>query len=293
MVFLKNSHLQHVNRFLHAFINFFRHPIHASLIFYYVLLMKPPKANDIRHWLRLNRCAYSRRLNFFQRSEVFLQNHRFVCRHLRSEFLDDSRGGHWELWSQALNGNTLSIRLTTPSSFHRYEGELVLVFECNARRLMVLSFMFCDGRAMGAPGPVAFVTRIQGVPGQYDHIKLACKLLPHLNLSHALISALEGLCHVWGIEKIIGVNIENQLGYEGEIISPNFHSTYHNFWINNHAETTDSGYYLLNLPLLSEKKPLSTGSHRSRAIKRREIRSSIKFEASNNVRSIVVGDGLN
>lgn len=160
----------------------------------------------------------------------------------------------------------------------------------NGMRLMVLSFMFCDDGAMGTLGPAAFVTRIQGVPGQYDRIKLACKLLPHLNLSHALVSALEGLCHVWKIEKIIGVNIENQPGYEGETVSPNFHSTYHNFWINNHAETTDSGYHLLNLPLLSEKKPLSTGSHRSRAIKRREIRSCIKFEASNYVASIVVGD---
>lgn len=210
--------------------------------------------------------------------------------HLGSEFLDDSLGGHWELWSQTLNGNTLSIQLTTPSSFHRYEGELLLVFECNARRLMVLSFMFCDGRAMGAPGPVAFVTRIQGVPGQYDHIKLACKLLSHLNLSHALISALEGLCHVWGIEKIIGVNIENQLGYEGKILSANFHFTYYNPWINKHAEKTDSGYYLLNLPLLSEEKPSSTGSHRSRAIRRRQIRSNIKSEAINCVTSMVAGN---
>lgn len=71
MFALKNSHVQHVNRLFYVSINFFRNPINASLIFYYVLLMKPPKANDIRHWLRLNRCAYSRQFDFFQRSEVF------------------------------------------------------------------------------------------------------------------------------------------------------------------------------------------------------------------------------
>lgn len=283
LVFLKNSHLQHVNRFFHAFINFFRHPIHASLIFYYVLLMKPPKANDIRHWLRLNRCAYSRQFDFFQRSEVFLQNHRFVCQHLGSELLDDSRGGHWELWRQTLNGNKLSIQLTTPNSFHRYEGELVLVFECNACRLMVLSFMFCDGCAMGAPGQVAFVTRIQGVPGQQIMYREVCKLLSDMNLSHPLISALDGLCAVWGVENIVGVTVENQPAYLGEQESPNFSSTYTAFWLKNHALINNSGYYQLGLPLLPEDMPLPTGSHRSRTMEHRQLRRKIADDVRKSV----------
>lgn len=283
MVALKNSHVQHVKRFLHVFINFFRHPINASLIFYCVLLIKPPNANDIRHWLRLNRCAYSRQFDFFQRSEVLLQNHRFVCQHLGSEFLDESRGGHWELWSQTLNGNTLSIQLTTPSSFHRYEGELVLVFECNARRLMVLSFMFCDGGAMGAPGPAAFVTRIQGVSGQQTFYREACKLLSDMNLSHPLISALDGLCSVWGIENIVGVSVENQPAYLGEQESPNFSSTYSGFWLKNHAVVNDCGYYQLSLPLLPEDMPLPTGSHRTRTMKHRQLRRKITGDVNKSV----------
>lgn len=242
---------------------------------YHVLLIKHPTLNDVRHWLRINHCAYSKKFNFFQRSEVFLQNHRFVCQYLGVQFLDNSRGGCSELWSQKFNDNTLSIKLTTPSSFHRYEGELILAFECNARRLMVLSFMFCDGVAMGIQGPVAFVTRIQGVPGQQVMYKEACKLLSDMNLSHPLISALDGLCLIWGIKYIVGLSIENQPAYLGEQDSPNFASTYTGFWLKNHATMNNFGYYQLRLPLLPDDMPLPTGSHRARTMKHRQLRRKI------------------
>ena len=272
---LKNPKIRHFVRFLHVPLNFLRHPINSSLIFKSIFLKRPVVIDDTRHYLRLNHCTYSNRLDFRQRSSIFIEHSRLIVSNLGKSFLDSSSHGSITLWREEFGSHQMAIQLTTPKGLHRYEGEMIVALECDGLRLMVMSFQVCNGESLGTTGQVAFVSRIQGAPGYFDHIRQACKLMSDMNLSYALLSALEGFCTSLKIGQIVGIDCAAQTGFLGNADSPNFFNTYDKFWQKNHARLLPAGYYLLTLPLLPPDLPVPTGSHRARTLKHREIRRRI------------------
>lgn len=255
-------------------LNFCRNPIY-SLKILRILLLKKFLLDDLRHYLRLNNRAYSMRFKFGQRTRLFIEHHRLIASTLGKSFLDSSRLGSMTLWREEFSSHVLAIQLTTPKGLHRYEGEMIVALECDGLRLMVMSFQVCNGESLGATGQVAFVSRIQGAPGYFDHIRQACKLMSDMNLSYALLSALEGFCTSLKIGQIVGIDCTAQTAFLGNADSPNFFNTYDKFWQKNHARLLPAGYYLLTLPLLPPDLPVPTGSHRARTLKHREIRRRI------------------
>ena len=249
--------------------------------------------DDVRHYLRLNHCTYSRRLNFRQRSRIFIEHNHLISRSLGGNFLHPSQQSTLTLWHEKFDTHILTIKLSTPKGLHRYEGEMILTLECDEINLITMSFQTCNGEHLSETGKVVFVTRIQGAPNHYNNVKKACKLMSNMNLSFALISALEGFCDSLNIEKIIGIDCSAQTAFLGSMGSPNFINTYDKFWLKNHASLMSNGYYLLNLPLLPTYLPTPTGSHRARTLKHREIRRRITSATRQSLDDFKVSQGLN
>ena len=236
-------------------------------------------------WHAINK-AYANNLKLSERVNALIWHSDFITSKFKGVFLVDSHD-EIKLWS-SFNLDSLEIYLSTTEPHFNHEGILSLTLRFKWQPIFYFSFLFCSNRMDNSSETILFLTRIQGVPGNYADIKLINKLMGNLNLSNILLSALEGLALSLNIRKIICVSATNQCSFKSDGSKSNFHSAYDEFLIKNGAFLEEEGFFSLPIPLPTKDLTM-VQAHRSR----HKRHSAVRNEISKIVRAKVECDILN
>ena len=177
-------------------------------------------------------------------------------------------------WSEIRDSNVYEIRLISAFPYET-EGPLSLVFNVNGDTIYTVSFTFSQGRYFGLiDDQILYVSRIQGAKESLDVIAKSSRVFNDNAPTVLLISALEGVALSLGIKTIVGVSLQNQIGYA--VVGQNgFQKNYDEFWKTHESTKISSGDFLLPLPLQHKGLALIKSKHRSRTINKRKIRQEI------------------
>jgi len=242
-----------------------------------IFKFKASKTTIIRNlWRAINK-AYANNLKLSERVNALIWHSDFIASEFKGRFLVDSHD-EIKLWS-SYNLDSLEVYLSTTEPHSNHEGILSLTLRFKGQPIFYFSFLFCSNRMGNNSETILFLTRIQGVPGNYADIKLINKLMGNLNLSNILLSALEGLAMSLNIRKIRCVSATNQCSFNSGGSRGNFHSTYDEFLVKNGAIFEEEGFFSLPIPL-PIKDLTMVQAHRSRhkkhSAKRREISDAVR-----------------
>ena len=261
-------------------VRMFQHPITMLHVIRAIVQFKYSKRTVLGNFKKSIFNAYSSNLTSGNRLTALLFHNDFVISKLSKKFFEYPNY-KCKLWS-LFDLNYLEIYLSNTNERATHEGLLSLTLCLNGSPMFFFSFLICSGALFNISGPVFFLTRIQGVPNQYDSIKIINKLMDNLNLSNMLLSAAEGFSLSLGIRAIVSVSAYNQLSFNPDYSRNHFYSTYDEFLLKNGAFLNHDGYFLLSVPLpIKELSMVQT--HRSRHKKH----SMIRYEISEAVREAV------
>ena len=258
----------------------FQHPITMLYVIRAIAQFKYSKKTILGNFKKSIFNAYSQNLILGDRVRALIFHNDFVMSKLSKQFFE-CPNYECKLWALN-NSDYLEIFLSNTNEHFTHEGLLSLTLRLNGRPMFFFSFLICSGALFNISGPVLFLTRIQGIPNQYDSIKLINKLMGNLNLSNMLLSAAEGFSLSLGIRAIVSTGASNQLSFNQDYSKNHFYSTYDEFLYKNGALLNRDGYFLLSVPLpIKELSMVQT--HRSRHKKL----SMIRYEISEAVREAV------
>lgn len=255
-------------------------------------------------FLQMPRLAYRYTLpclsNNFQRAvrlELLIAHYRFMSSRLGSEFCAGIIHGNLMPWGREQAGHWFSIRLSGPCavSGHR-EGELTFTLQMDHIDLYKLSFSIVPASVLSQPsgthpvrpGHTLYIGRVQGVPGNFEQIRLATKACHDIAPPDLLMSAVAGMARALGIEVIGGVGIEHSISSES-IQQSSMSFDYTEFWDRYHGIKAPDGHHLMSLPF--PEKPIQdiAAKHRKRTLVKREFKQEITEAAEACVSNIATG----
>ena len=254
----------------------FQHPITMFYVIRAIAQFKYSKKTILGNFKKSIFNAYSLKLTLEDRVRALIFHNDFVMSKLSKKFFE-CPNYECKLWALN-NSDDLEIFLSNTNEQFTHEGLLSLTLRLNGCPMFFFSFLICSGALFNISGPVFFLTRIQGVPNQYDSIKLINKMMGNLNLSNMLLSAAEGFSLSLGIRTIVSTGASNQLSFNPDYSKNHFYSTYDEFLYKNGALINHDGYFLLSVPLPIKELSM-VQAHRSRHKRHCAIRSDISEAA--------------
>jgi uncharacterized protein VirK/YbjX len=167
------------------------------------------------------------------------------------------------------------------------EGELRLSLHVNGSIVYVLQFTIVPGKVLGCSAKsVLLVSRLQGVKGCYQKVKLATKTCNDVSPPALLFTALQGIAEGNQIDKIAGVSARDQFSYH-EDFSKIFAEAYDGFFEEHGGIRTESNLYFIELPL--QEKPLEQvpEGHKLRTKKKRAFKAKIREIVRSELRNMI------
>lgn len=222
------------------------------------------------------------------RAHALIGHYSILTSKVRSGFFDRIVDGEIELWRLRSEGNDFSIALTFPRKTHQ-EGDLSLLFCRDEACLYTLSFSFGPGHIAGSGCPYAmYVARIQGKGGAFEAIRCATRVCEDISPASLLLAAAEGIALALRVEKLIGISATVQLSAALDSRPDGLVSTYDRFWLAFGGVPLGGSMYRLDVPMTD--KPISEirRHHRSRVLRKRAFRASVRDQVMSSFRSSVL-----
>ena len=179
---------------------------------------------------------------------------------------------------------TVSASITRDWS---HEGELSLEFKANNESLYILSFTIIPGVLVGLPDlPVALISRMQGMAGKFEQIRLATKEIGEVSPQAVLYAAIMGIAQAIGVRHIAGPSAANQVSCVDEKLEL-FRQAYDDFFISVGAAGPQNGFYIAGAS--PSEKPLASikAGHRLRTKHKRKLKAEITTSVFNTWRFVV------
>ena len=226
-------------------------------------------------FLKFSWPVYSNGLSTADRAVLFSTHYEFLHRRIAQPFLNKLIGGRAILWEKPVGSSNLSVCLDiAPPTYG--EGELSLHFQVNSVDVYVLSFVIAPARVLGLDADHAiFITRLQGIKGYADSIKLATKSVGDVSPTLVLMAAVQGIALALGIRHVLGISAKEQVCTEGKPPTQDFISAYDEFWSSIEGKRLASGYFHFPVPLPEKSLVLIKQNHRLRVRARRLFRSDV------------------
>jgi uncharacterized protein VirK/YbjX len=211
-----------------------------------------------------------------ERAVLFSEHYKFLQHRIRAAFLDRIIDGRVTVWDAALGSTHLQIGLAVSFPATHGEGELNLYFMVNSIDVYVLSFVIVPQRLPGAKVENSiFVTRLQGIKGRADAIRLATKSVGEVSPPLILMAAVQGIGMALGIGFVLGISAKAQVSGEGRPPSKDLTSAYDEFWDSIEGIRLPSGFYLFPIPMPEKPFVMIKQNHRPRVRARRAFRNTV------------------
>jgi uncharacterized protein VirK/YbjX len=178
------------------------------------------------------------------------------------------------LWGAELAVHRFSVLLTFPRPDDQ-EGDLALTLKIDGLPLCTTSFVFCDGKLVGADAAhVMLVARMQGGVGRFERVRQATQICHDVAPADLLMAALAGVATAFGVEMLVGVSTHDQVSLSLEQGAPPFFD-YDGFWSSYGSSVSACGLHHIVLPY--PEKPLESirSKHRGRTRRKREFRARV------------------
>lgn len=215
------------------------------------------------------RAYLARFLTTQQKYACLLGHHRYWREIGATDKVRGLLAGRTPLWRVQRDGRVISIEVR-PASRTAIEGELALNFLLDGLLISTLTFSIVPGSVFGqAALPAVFVGGIQGYPGCREAVRQAAKLNSEVAPTRTLLIAMQALASVLRIETIICISASHQIAADALIHAPERAEAYDLFWQSEGATSEDGKVYLVPADFAKIAYPEPTGSHRTRARRRR------------------------
>jgi uncharacterized protein VirK/YbjX len=216
---------------------------------------------------------------------ILINHYGHLKSRVRRDFLRRLHNEGHRLWQERLDDRLFGIHLDFPKEYD-YEGDLRLAFKCECITIYTITFTIVPGCLVDLDGEqVLLISNVQGIAGGIDLIRQATKICYDTAPVHLLLSAAQAIALLLDVRKIAGVGHREQISVA--FCKPKDNDVFFNydqFWKNYAAEATCRGCYVVSVPF--PEKPISAmkSRHRSRGLRRRELRKRIFDQASANFR---------
>ncbi len=181
------------------------------------------------------------------------------------------------LLEEQISGSLFSVRLSAARDVAREwkEGELTLVLHVDGARVYILQFTIVPGWVVKSSAPnVMLISRLQGIRGGYDQVRLATKAFLEVAPPALLLAALQGIAQVSGIDELAGVSAVGQFSYL-PAYAETFRAIYDDFWIELGARKISASFYASPIPPQEKSLATITNGHKSRTRKKRAFKQKI------------------
>lgn len=208
------------------------------------------------------------------RLRILIHHYRFLASRAKGDFLVRVTESGYPLWEECMDGHAFKVTLACPPSEHEFEGDLLLLFWSGSVPIYSITFTLSEGRTIGvASDRVLLVTAIQGMAGKIDLIRQATRICQDTP-AHLLLAAAEAIAVSLDIGMLAGIGLDQQVQRQVDD-NPRFKFDYDEFWRSIVGERTNSIFYLLPVPF--PQKPIESvrSKHRSREVRRRQLKGRI------------------
>lgn len=217
----------------------------------------------------------STNLSTGHRARILINHHKFLSSHLQEISIHTIYRNNLEIFSSDTATSSLHISLGSPTETNK-EGDLSLHLFFKNTPIYQLSFSFSPGAIFGLrEHNVCFLTRMQTAKGSYELAKELSASLGEVSPQWVLFSALSGIAEAFGIKTIVGISSVHQSSYKASH-AEQLKTTYDNFFESLGVAKNPEQLYIISLPLQLKPIELVTRRHRSRTLKKRQIRNSIR-----------------
>jgi len=136
-----------------------------------------------------------------------------------------------------------------------------------------------------------FIGRVQGLPGQFDKVRSATKILHDIIAARLLFNATEAIARIFNVRSIVGVSNNEQLLKRKYPNIPvysldyeRYSFDYDEFWTQLGAQKTSKGFFAIEPD--APERPIEEikQKHRSRTRVKRNFRKSVINETEVNLR---------
>ncbi|QWT45900.1 DUF535 family protein [Azospira inquinata] len=217
----------------------------------------------------------STNLSIKDRARILINHHKFISSTLQKKAIDTIYRSDLEIFSSDVGGFSLNVSLGSPTETNK-EGDLSLHLYFKNKPIYQLSFSFSPGIIFGLKeSNVCFLTRMQTAKGNHELAREISSSLCEVSPQWILFSGLSGIAEALSIRAIVGISSIHQSSYKASY-AEQFKTTYDNFFEALGALKIPGHLYIISLPLQLKPIELITRRHRSRTLKKRKIRDSIR-----------------
>lgn len=209
-----------------------------------------------------------------ERAACFAHHYRCLQANLPSSILPQVLYRDAVLLEKEVDGHRLSVHLNLARSEVR-EGELMLVLRVDGVDIYYLQFTIVPGLIVKSEAAdVIMISRLQGMKGCYEEIRLATKAFREIAPPALLLAILHGVAQVCGIDQMAGVSAASQFCFD-EQSAESFQSAYDNFWVELGAERISRTFFVSSIPPKDKSLENVGNGHKSRTRKKRELKKQI------------------
>lgn len=175
------------------------------------------------------------------------------------------------------DGHLLRVRMERAREEVK-EGELVLALEVDGRTTFILQFTIVPGWVVQSEAPDVFlVSRLQGMKGCYNEVRLASKAFSEVAPPALLLAVLHGFAQVLSIDEMAGISAENQRCYlKGD--AHLFQAAYDDYWTELGARKISARFFSGPIPPPEKSLDGIKNGHKSRTRKKREFKRKLAEE---------------
>ena len=218
-------------------------------------------------------------LNINSRAAILINHYQQIVNLMKDDFTENLITGDVVLWATSVENDEFDIALAFPD--YGMEGDLSLVYNFNSKRLFTMSFTFTPGAILDLPDEqVLFITRVQGLGGNFDSIRNATRNLHDISPLALLLVAVQGVAASCGIPLIAGISVADQVTVGlGKSLVDSRH-VYDDFWMNQGGEPVDGKFFLFPVPLPRKPLAMIKRNHRCRVKRKRLFKDALTQQVS-------------
>jgi hypothetical protein len=208
------------------------------------------------------------------RAAAFAHHYRCLHTNLPASMLRKVLYEDAVLVDKEAEGHRLSVHLSLARTEVR-EGELTLILRVDGIAVYCLQFTIVPGSVVRSDSTdVIMISRVQGMKGCYEQVRLATKAFQDVAPPALLLSVLHGLAQLCGIDEMAGVSAASQYCYE-EGSAESFRGAYDAFWLELGAERKSPTFFVGPLPPKEKSLENIKNGHKARTRKKREFKKQI------------------
>ncbi len=226
----------------------------------------------------------ARSFNAHHRGDCLINHYAFLNMYISPETLDNIIKNTLPIWEYATSHDFLSIFLSIP--YYTCEGDLCLTFCVGSIPIYDLSFTIVQRKTIYFTEDcyndnVIFITRVQGMYGTYNLIRMVTQHFEYVSPSEILFIAVQAIAAALGVKYIAGITSKEQIA-SGYLEAADKHfNCYDGLWDKVGGKKVNELAFLL--PTIPQCKSPSQvkAKHRQRKRRKREFQNSVYYSILN------------